>query len=563
MSNYQLCHKEFRDFLNILSEAYNTVEETVEATGRALSCVADLLKIVKVEIHFTAPASILVPRGENVSKIVFDKNIAMKDIPITFKYTTGEGGTTLYDFYLEVDADSENKELCDQLDNICKMMFSFNAKSRMAIILSRLSLSDMTTLLPNTEGYMQFIQKIIEAGKIERYCAFFINIKDFKYVNKLVDYKAGDRVLKAYVDQIIQFINSDEIVARLGGDNFTALIEKSRIDAFIQYISNIRISLEIGPRIHKFNFGMRAGVMRLDSTIQNPGQVMMGTSIAMQIAKSAANQNIVWYSPEMNAQIIKEKEISMNFGPGLAKHEFVAFYQPKINLQTNTIVGAEALARWVRNDKIEPPADFIPFLERDGSICKLDFYILDCVCKDLKKWRSEGNGLVRISSNFSRWNLRDPEFAQKIAQTVDRYEVDHKYIEIEVTETSNFEDYEAMVAFIREVKALGFTTAIDDFGAGYSSLNLLKNLRVDVLKMDKCFLDGVEMEQRDKIVLENMISMAQALKVEVIAEGVETRENRDYLKALNCDTVQGYYYDKPMSVEEFEKKLKMTPVYDI
>jgi EAL domain-containing protein (putative c-di-GMP-specific phosphodiesterase class I) len=256
-------------------------------------------------------------------------------------------------------------------------------------------------------------------------------------------------------------------------------------------------------------------------------------------------------------RVMHDKEVSTIFKKALLNEEFVVYYQPKVDLNNNQLCGCEALVRWVKDGKVMPPMEFIPVLEREGSVCKLDFYVFEKVCRDINQWLRQGIEPVRISTNFSKAHLHNRSFADDIVSIMRKYEVDSRYLEVELTEMSGYEDYDALSVFVDEMKDYGVKTSIDDFGTGYSSLNLLKDLNVDVIKLDKSFLNNIEKKgESDEIVIKSIIKMVTDLNMKVIAEGVETVEQAEFLKDAECCMAQGFLFDKPLPRDEFEKRLK-------
>lgn len=204
-------------------------------------------------------------------------------------------------------------------------------------------------------------------------------------------------------------------------------------------------------------------------------------------------------------------------------------------------------------------------LERNGEICRLDFYVFDVVCKNMKRWIDEGRKIPVVSSNFSRWHLSNNDFVEMIIGIADRYKIPHDRLEVEVTETTNESEYNTLLQAVKKLKANGIAVSIDDFGTGYSSLNMLKEIPVDVLKLDKSLLDQKndpdKLHANDKIMLKHIVSLAEDMSIKVLAEGVETVEQREFLKSIGCNTVQGFLYDRPMPVEEFEKRINAGKYY--
>ena len=261
---------------------------------------------------------------------------------------------------------------------------------------------------------------------------------------------------------------------------------------------------------------------------------------------------------------LHDKEISDKFSSAIDNNEFVVYYQPKIDLRDGSLCGSEALVRWKKDNTIVPPTEFIPVLEREGTICVMDFYVLECVCSQIRSWLQQGIEPVRVSANFSKIHLHNKKLAEDIIAVLKKYDVDSKYIEVEITETCGYEDFDALYDFVKSMKNYGIHTSIDDFGTGYSSLNLLSDLDVDIIKLDKSFIqtsDYPSVHKSDKkhksteIVIKTIINMAHELGMQIICEGVETDEQARFLKELNCDMVQGYLYARPLPVEEYENIL--------
>jgi EAL domain-containing protein (putative c-di-GMP-specific phosphodiesterase class I) len=251
----------------------------------------------------------------------------------------------------------------------------------------------------------------------------------------------------------------------------------------------------------------------------------------------------------------------------LETNEFEVFYQPKIDFSTKKLCGCEALSRWRRNGELLQPGQFIPILEREGTICALDFYVLNKVCEDIKDWISKGLTPVRVSTNFSRLHMHNLKLAEDIFNVIQRKGIDPSYIEIELTESIGYDDFDALEKFVNKLHGYGISTSLDDFGTGYSSLNLLSELHVDVIKLDKSFVtppkqaeDETEASYKQRlksnhIVIKTIINMALELGLDVICEGVETKEQAAMLEGLGCHMAQGFLYDKPIPHDEFENRL--------
>lgn len=247
--------------------------------------------------------------------------------------------------------------------------------------------------------------------------------------------------------------------------------------------------------------------------------------------------------------------VEKSLNKALEKGEFEIYLQPKYNLENDSIVGAEALARWNnKNNGIVSPEIFIPILEKNKNIVKLDMYMFEEVCKIISRWSKNNVRLVPISINISKITVSEnDDFVIDLKNIIKKYDIDTKFLEIELTERIMFRETNKVVSIIKEIKKIGIKVSLDDFGAGYSSLNILKNIPIDIIKLDKLFLDKKDISEKGKIVIRNIINMANELDLEVVAEGVEFLEQSQFLKSVGCEVVQGYLYGKPMPIREFEK----------
>lgn len=266
--------------------------------------------------------------------------------------------------------------------------------------------------------------------------------------------------------------------------------------------------------------------------------------------------------------VFTEQNIGKMLDEAISKKKITAYYQPKYDAITAKITGAEALARWIDDDgTLIPPGSFVPVLEASALITKLDWYILEIVCEFLSRQQKNGKHCVPISVNFSRLHTHETDFTDKLCSIVDSYGIPHNLIEVEITESALAKGRDYIIKFIADVRCAGFAVAIDDFGSGLSSLNFVKDVPANVLKIDKSLLSGNCENEKERIVLESIFSFAQRLKLTTVAEGVETKEQLGFLRTCGCETIQGYYFAKPMNEEEysklFEKSFTETETDDI
>ena len=415
--------------------------------------------------------------------------------------------------------------------------------------------TDAMTGLPNTLGFCSYVDRLVDEGILTGYNAFYLNVKNFGLLNKRYGKHAADQILMKYAGVLSSFVSEEECVGRPTGDSFIILVHKEKTDRLLNLLQGIDIHIEIDGEGTLVNLQAITGCLDIDDDTLDGETILGRCSTALNVARHKEKVPYLFSTPELHETVMRQKQLLEAFPGALANGEFQAFYQPKVNTETNTLVGAEALVRWIKGGNIIRPDEFIPVLETDDSICKLDFYIFESVCRDIRRWIDEGTVPVRISTNFSRKNLILPDFADRIRKILDQYNIPREYIEVELTETLSEEENDRLSQFIRSMHEANIVMAIDDFGTGYSSINLLRDFPADVLKLDKSFIDKHINTRRDNVVVANIARMAKELDMSVITEGVENWDQVDFLKGVDIKLVQGYLFDKPMSKEDFEQRL--------
>ena len=417
--------------------------------------------------------------------------------------------------------------------------------------------TDIMTGLPNAAGFRTFVNKIWAEGKLSSYNAFYLNVKSFGLINKKFGKQEADHIIIRFADRLLSYIDEDECAGRLSGDSFIIMVHKEKTDDVLKLTAGVEIRACVNGREEMTTLQAIAGCLDIDDDDMDSEGIIGRCSTALNAARYDKHVPYLFSTPEMHSKAIHQKQILSVFADALEREEFQPYYQPKVNTKTKTLVGAEALVRWERNGEIITPGEFIPILETGNSICVLDFYIFERVCRDIRKWLDEGIEPVRISTNFSRKNLSNPDFSENIRKILDDYDIPKQYIEVEVTETLSEEDNDRLRRFISDMHESKIAMAIDDFGTGYSSLSILRDFSADVLKLDKSFIDGHTGTKRDSVVVSNVAKMANELNMSVITEGVENWEQVKFLKSVNIDMVQGFLFDKPLPKEDFEQRLKI------
>lgn len=551
-------NKEMKQFFDMMQKPVRSIGEVMVNVRQAIICIEEKMHMGKVIIELSVPQTKLRAQEQNFTGILYQRDGVYAYRPVTYSFRTGDGGTVVLTFYT-MDGYVWNEEELSELKIISNMIFNMFRVENMNSLLDKAMTTDLAVDIPNVSGFMRFVTEKFSRGLLEEYIGVYFNIHNFKYVNNVLPHVKADEVMAMYVNTVKKVVEADEIVARLGGDNFVSLIHVENIERFIEFISNINVIYRNEEDEKKFSFSATIGAAKLNG-ISRVGEVMNRISVAYQVARQQESTDVVYYREEYYRNVAKQKEIIAGFQKGLEKQEFVVHYQPKVMSRDKTIYGGEALVRWNQQGKLIRPIDFIPILERDGSICKLDFYVLDKTCELLERCKKDNITLPRISINFSRKHIGNPGLVKEIVAIVDKHKIPHENIEIELTESEDFRDYIVMAKLIEELKNEGISTSIDDFGTGYSSLNMLKMTSIDILKIDKSFIpleENYEQKAKDCIMFENIARLAKELGVMVVAEGVETEQQYEYLKEIGCDIIQGYYFDKPLTEEAFLDKVKL------
>lgn len=563
--NNLLCSNGFREFFLQIKNNSDSPFQIAKTIERNYHLIADELPIAKMYIHLDVPDNILdpvPPDGRNLEiKLCSDENKTGNDF-IYFCHTTGDHGLAKIDMYPPAGYTwNENEKKA--LEFFSEIIFMVFGKSRLGRMMSRTFIMDMLTGAANVRGFNMFGDMLYKSGRLSQYVSMFFNIKNFNYINRNVGSREGDIILRKYVKQISNELESDEeIICRLGGDNFIILVKFSNSEKILEYLKSVQIDCVKNNFKQSFDIRVRAGIYKIQEN-DAMSDVIHNANIAFHQTRITGNGDYIWFKESMKNQVLKNNEISAVFPKALEEKEFVVYYQPKVMLSNNHLCGCEALVRWFRNGKLVPPMEFIPTLEQEGSICRLDFYVLEQVCRDINYWLENGMQPFCVSVNFSKAHLRHSDFADNIISIIKKYNIDSKYIEVELTETSSYENFEILSKFINRMKENGICTSIDDFGTGYSSLNLLKDLNVDIIKLDKSFLDNLESHNKsDEVLIKHIVGMVSDLNMNIIAEGVETAEQAAFLRSVHCNMAQGYLFDRPLPRNEYEDRLR-NGVYNI
>ncbi|MFC7678841.1 putative bifunctional diguanylate cyclase/phosphodiesterase [Paenibacillus sp. GCM10028914] len=412
------------------------------------------------------------------------------------------------------------------------------------------------------EGFSKLAKEVLMSPIQKQYALVYINIRNFKVINEQLGHLNCDRILHALYESIHANLTNKEIIGRVTADNFCVLLEyhnnRDLLARFDNWYIHTKQSVEDYKPSHWMIREMEFGVYIVENHTVPLPQMITRAKIALREAVAVHNTRFRYalYNDQMRLQLLREKQLEDMAEDALKKGEFQVYLQPKYRLPDERMTGAEALTRWISElEGMISPDEFIPLFEKNGFIIQLDLWVFEEVCRMIRAWLDEEKELIKISINCSRTHFKKPDFFKEYIKIAKSYNVPENLIEIELTE-SLFLDNKHFIQIIEEIRKAGFSCSVDDFGSGYSSLNLIKAIPVDTLKLDKVFFhNSVQDRERAESVISSVISMAKVLSMETVAEGVEEREQVEMLKRLGCDYIQGYVFSKPKPMEDFKQLL--------
>ena len=433
---------------------------------------------------------------------------------------------------------------------------------------ARFNYDDLTGLY-TIEKFKTETRKQLSSAKPDEYAFVCIDINKFQYLTDSLGRETANSVLSVLGNHFKNTAPEDSILTRRYSDNFVMLIHTSFGPIIEDYVLNmLNVVSQMGnllPVHYKLEFSI--GVYAISNPREDIEIMIHKANTARTAGKYSPNPSrICFYSEAMSLNSEHEKEILFDMNRAFEANEFIAYYQPKFNFETGKVIGAEALVRWNHHTKgLLEPGYFVPLFERNGFISKIDIRIFEQVCQFLDKWNKSGEDgtcpkPLTISCNLSRYQLYNPEFAKEYSRIATKYQIEPSKIELELTESLMMDNKKRLLKAMNEIKKAGFDISVDDFGSGFSSLALLKDIPASVIKLDKEFFantaNHAEAETsatiKDNIIVNSVIDMAKKLDMMTVAEGVEEECQAAQLREMGCDIAQGFFYAKPMSAEDFE-----------
>jgi diguanylate cyclase (GGDEF)-like protein len=415
---------------------------------------------------------------------------------------------------------------------------------------------DELTELPNRSLFRQALNKALQRAERSKkmLSVLFFDLDRFKNINDSLGHDAGDEVLRAVAERLTACVRKVDMVARFGGDEFAVLTEGLSAEDQASAVARKILETLSKPMIlagRQYRPAASIGISTYPTDGRDVQSLLKNADIAMYRAKEEGRGTFQFYSEMLNTHSVQRLEFESNLSNALNNHEFVLYYQPKVDLATGRITGLEALIRWISPQLgFVSPGDFISIAEETGLIVPLGRWVAQTACVQNRAWQKGGLPQLRIAINISARQMADKGLVEFISDTVRKTGLAVDSLELEITESAVMSNQEHAEKVLNELKGLGFHLTMDDFGTGYSSLAYLKRFPFDSVKIDQSFVRGIPESKDDEAIVEAIIAMARSLQLKVVAEGVETKEQFDFLRRLGCDQIQGYYFSKPIPANE-------------
>jgi len=456
---------------------------------------------------------------------------------------------------IEISID-EIKNDQNQITNYVIVYSDLTERKKAESQLHNLSNRDRTTSLPNRNLFFTDLQKLVKLNSHHALLVF--DLDNFKKINDSLGHQLGDSLLAKLAMRLNKLTRENDVFYRLGGDEF-ALVMSDTNDIHVitrmakQFLAAIATPFKMAG--HELAITSSVGIVLFPEDGNTPELLLKNADTAMYHAKKKGN-SYLFFNDTMNRQAVKRLQIENLMRFGLKEDHFEVYYQPKMNIRTGKLTGMEALVRFITPKKgIISPGVFIPIAEETGQIIEIGEVVLNKACRDVKKWLDDGLFSGRVAVNLSAKQFSLPDLTSRIDVILQKNELPSYFLELEITEGTVMDDPKDAIAIMRSLSARGIHLAMDDFGTGYSSLAYLKQFPLNTLKVDKAFIDDMKTE-RGRNMVDSIVTIAHNLDLHVVAEGVEQAAQIEVLKKLHCETVQGYYYSKPLSKDEFTEFLK-------
>ena len=423
---------------------------------------------------------------------------------------------------------------------------------------------DELTGLSTQKRFKAEVRKILRGAKPDEYTMLSLDIVKYRYITETFSQEVGNSILIELAKHLEEVAPKGSKICRNYTDNFSMLIPVTLFPVLEDYVllfTNLKAqTANVLPEHYQLEFS--SGAYIISDTSEDVGNIIEKADTARELGRNGLHPNrLSLYTDQMKSDAEHEKTITLDMNRAFENNEFEVYYQPKFRFDNGHIMGAEALIRWNHHTRgMLPPGDFVPLFERNGFIQKIDIFVFESVCQFLDRWNKSGpDGTcpkpIIISCNLSRAQLYNPDIANIYAEIAGKYQIAPCQVEIELTESLMMDNKERLLKAMNDIKQAGFSISVDDFGSGFSSLSLLKDIPANVLKLDKEFLNTGGENKKEKVIINSVINMAKELQMTTVAEGVEDQKQSDLLKQMGCDIVQGFFYARPMPENQYEMLL--------
>lgn len=427
-----------------------------------------------------------------------------------------------------------------------------------------LALHDGLTKLPNRTLFVDRLEQEVQVARREqtRFSVLSMDIDGFRQINDAFGHQTGDRLLVEVARRLSAAIRMRDTLARLGGDEFVVLANVSEpgdaVNLAEKLLSAAREPIVIDSRDLRVSISI--GIAMYDGRELQNGDVLRNADTAMNHAMALGHNGYVFFESSMSDDAEKQLQILQDLRQAIERNELVLHYQPKYSAREGIMLGAEALIRWAHPSRgLVPPGDFIPLAEKTGLIFQIGQWVLDEACRQMSLWRDAGHTEWAVSVNLSALQFNHSGLIQMVRESLERYALDPRYLMLEITESTAMHDADVSLAILRQLDEMGVRISIDDFGTGYSSLLYLKRLPASELKIDRGFVRDLVHDTEDAAIIAAIVALGQTLDLKIVAEGVETREQQEFLIRLGCSTLQGFLLGRPMPAEQFARAVATRP----
>lgn len=422
-----------------------------------------------------------------------------------------------------------------------------------------LAYHDHLTGLPNRRYFIERLNHVIHLNHMKKmFSIMFLDLDNFKMINDTMGHATGDELLIKVSERLLNSLRKSDIVARIGGDEFVVMIENTEDLDETKMVAEKIIKCFAEPFIlngREFFVTTSMGIALYPTDGDNADKLVKNADIAMYKAKEKGNNQYVFSTPGMKTKVVETMKLASSLHRALERNEFELYYQPQVSCTTHQIVGLEALIRWNHPELgMVYPGEFIPVAEQNGLIMSIGEWVMRTACKQNKAWQDAGYSPIRMAVNLSVQQVQNTNIVKQVKDILRETDLAPQYLELEITESIAM-GYKDHIVALNSLKDMGIKIAIDDFGTEYSSLNYLKQLPVDRIKIAMPFVQGIMVSKKDEAIIKTIIALAKSMEISTIAEGVETKHQLDFLSQQKCDEIQGFYFFKPMPVHEVEKVL--------